>query len=109
MIASPAVSADDEEAMRRAIETPSEVLARAAARLAKGAVGFIQIASSTGTTLKRFVLSIEYRINSKGSPDVPGTAEFAAITAAFGTWDAIVNSDLIQARQPRTMRKRRQG
>jgi len=33
VIASPAVSADDEEAMRRAIETPSEVLARAAARL----------------------------------------------------------------------------
>ncbi len=57
--------------------------------------GFVQSAApNTGTTLKWFVLPIQYRINSKGTPDVSGTAEFAAINAAFATWDAIANSDL---------------
>ncbi len=57
--------------------------------------GFIQSAApGTGTTLKWFALPIQYRINGKGTPDVPGTAEFAAIAAAFATWDAVANSDL---------------
>ena len=59
------------------------------------ALGFVQSAApGTGTVLRWFVFPIQYRINSRGTLDVPGIAERAAVDAAFATWDAIANSGL---------------
>ena|GEM_PF-1624633 len=56
--------------------------------------GFVQKTTDSGVALKRLVLPIQYGINEKGTPDVPGIAERAAVDAAFATWGAISNSNL---------------
>jgi len=59
-------------------------------------LAFVQAAApNTGSVVKWQTLPIQYRINTRGTLDTSGTAEVAAVDAAFATWDSVANSDLV--------------